>query len=201
MIFKGIGLLLTAAKNVAAGHNMLLNIFEHIKCFLERLKIYINIPLTTATGMIELLGNIMAQVLSVLAISTKAMAECRIKKYIKTLVGLGGKKNIEDALQRLDMLTREEAMNVGARNLEVTHQVEKTIKVQMQHQSRDQLRKWLTPPDPSKNHNHACSMQHEGTATWFIEGTRFKEWKMNGSLLWIHGHRTRLFSYGSVDIN
>ncbi|KAH9971603.1 hypothetical protein BGW80DRAFT_1512309 [Lactifluus volemus] len=81
MIFKGIGLLLThpqAAKNVAAGHNMLLNIFEHIKCFLERLKIYINIPLTTATGMIELLGNIMAQVLSVLAISTKAMAECRI---------------------------------------------------------------------------------------------------------------------------
>jgi hypothetical protein len=48
------------------------------------------------------------------------LAKCGTEKYIKTLVGLGGKKTLEDALQRLDMLTREEAMNVGARILEVT---------------------------------------------------------------------------------
>jgi hypothetical protein len=64
-----------AAKDVTAGHDMLLKIFKSIKRFLERLTIYNNIPLTT--GMVELLRNIMAQVLSVLAISTKAMAECR----------------------------------------------------------------------------------------------------------------------------
>jgi hypothetical protein len=52
---------------------------------------------------------------------------------------------------------------------------------------------WLSPPDSSINHNHACKTQHDGTATWFIQGIEFREWKNNGSLLWINGNRT-LFS-------
>jgi hypothetical protein len=52
------------------------------------------------------------------------LAKYGTEKYIKALAGLGGKKNIEDALQRLDMLTIEEARNVGASNLEHIHQVE-----------------------------------------------------------------------------
>jgi hypothetical protein len=49
---------------------------------------------------------------------------------------------------------------------------------------------WLSPPDPSTNHNIACETYHDGTAKWFIQGTIFREWKMSGSLLWIHGKRS-----------
>ncbi|OCH90532.1 hypothetical protein OBBRIDRAFT_592935 [Obba rivulosa] len=50
-----------------------------------------------------------------------------------------------------------------------------------------EMRRWLSPPDPSTNHNAASKSHREGTAKWFIEGEAFKEWKTTGSLLWIHG--------------
>ena len=59
---------------------MLVNLFERIQLFLQRLKIYITIPLTTE--MMELLGKIMAQVLSILALSTREMKEWRISELI-----------------------------------------------------------------------------------------------------------------------
>ena len=54
------------------------------------------------------------------------------------------------------------------------------------------IQKWLSPPDPQKNHNIAREARHLGTATWFIEDNAFVEWKLTGSLLWVHGKR--LFS-------
>jgi hypothetical protein len=48
---------------------------------------------------------------------------------------------------------------------------------------------WLSPPDPSTNHNIACEAFHDGTAMWFIQGITFGNWKTSGSLLWIHGKR------------
>jgi hypothetical protein len=32
---------------------------------------------------------------------------------------------------------------------------------------------------PSTNHNIARSAQHEGTATWFLDGSIHREWKSN----------------------
>jgi len=58
------------------------------------------------------------------------------------------------------------------------------------NQIRQDLRRWLFPPDPSTNHNTASKAHHEGTATWFFRGGIFKEWKSAPSLLWIHGKRT-----------
>ncbi|KAH9009362.1 hypothetical protein EDB83DRAFT_462122 [Lactarius deliciosus] len=49
------------------------------------------------------------------------------------------------------------------------------------------LRTWLSPADPSTNHNIARKAQHKGTAMWFFQGNIFIEWKSTGSLLWIHG--------------
>ena len=60
------------------------------------------------------------------------------------------------------------------------------------NQLRGELREWLSPPNPSINHNTACDIKHEGTAMWFIQGNKFKEWKKNGSLLWIRGNRVFL---------
>ena len=59
-------------------------------------------------------------------------------------------------------------------------------------QLRNELRTWLSPPNPSVNHNTACDIQHKGTATWLIQSSKFKEWKKNGSLLWIRGNRMYL---------
>jgi len=56
-------------------------------------------------------------------------------------------------------------------------------------QIQAEFRTWLSPPNPSVNHNIACDIQHEGTAMWFIQGIKFDEWKKNGSLLWIRGNR------------
>jgi len=56
---------------------------------------------------------------------------------------------------------------------------------------RQNLEKWLSPPDPSVNYN-AASEAHpglEGTAVWFIETTAFTDWKASGPLLWIYGKR------------
>lgn len=62
-------------------------------------------------------------------------------------------------------------------------------------QLRENLRRWLSPPDSSANYNMACDAHHKGTAEWFIRGSIFKEWKSTGSLLWVHGKRMLLFSF------
>src|SRR6266702_2634396 len=69
------------------------------------------------------------------------------------------------------------------------------------NQLRECVRKWQSPPDPSTNHNIASDRQHEGTAEWFFESDKFENWKVTGSLLWIHGKRTFFYlrlrwSYG-----
>ena|SRR6266702_4330178 len=57
------------------------------------------------------------------------------------------------------------------------------------NQLRESLRRWVTPPDPSTNHNIACDIHHGGTAEWFFRYSIFGEWKSTGSLLWIYGKR------------
>ncbi|KAH9013414.1 hypothetical protein EDB85DRAFT_967604 [Lactarius pseudohatsudake] len=128
-----------------------------------------------------------------------------------------GENETEAVLQRLDRLNHEEARTTAAQTLEVVHGLVKNIKVAMDggktssedirealvamqqiasnmnlnKSQRDQLhdksRQWLSPADPSTNYNIACKAHHDGTATWFIQGTTFREWQVAGSLLWIHG--------------
>ena len=56
------------------------------------------------------------------------------------------------------------------------------------------LRRWLSPPDPSTNHNIASNAHHEGTATWFFRGSIYQGWKSTTSepLLWVYGKRAPL---------
>ena len=121
-----------------ASYEALVNLFERIQFFLHRLNRYTAVPLTPEFTL--LLGKIMAQVLVVLAFSTKEMKERRIsmsfclmflfvvdyctEKILKRVVG---KTDVEDALQRLDMLTKEENLVAVARNLEITHRVDVNV--------------------------------------------------------------------------
>jgi hypothetical protein len=71
-----------------ASHDALIHLFERIHFFLQRLKSYTRMPLTNESR--ELLGKIMAQLLSILALSTKAMADRRISESIGSLCDLFG---------------------------------------------------------------------------------------------------------------
>ena len=140
-------------KDVLANYETLVNLLERIQFFLQRLNHYTAVPLTSEMN--SLLGKIMAQVLSVLALSTKAMKERRIsgslhsmpffmadlgtETFMKRLVG---KKDLEDALERLDMLTREENLMTAARILEVTHHMDANLKAtkELTHNVHDDVK-------------------------------------------------------------
>jgi hypothetical protein len=56
-------------------------------------------------------------------------------------------------------------------------------------QLQEKFRRWLSPPDPSTNHNIARKSHRNGTTLWFTKSDTFRKWKATGSLLWIHGNR------------
>jgi len=65
----------------------------------------------------------------------------------------------------------------------------RALRIPSGNQLRDGVHRWLSPPDPSTNHNIACGTHHKKMAPWFFEGSIFQEWKSTGSLLWVHGKR------------
>jgi len=126
-------------RDVVASRDTLTHLFEHIYHFLQRLKHYIGIPLTEEST--ELSGKIMVQLLSLLALSTKMMADKGISESIHSistlLVDSGsetfvkrllGRTDVEDALLQLDLLTKEEGLMIGARNLAVMHHVDSVLR-------------------------------------------------------------------------
>ena len=195
-----------AAKDVIASQDALIDIFERIENFFRRLEEYAEVPTTEA--MKDIIVKIMVEVLGLFAIVTKEMkqglasermpsamfpiADRDSEKYLKKLIG---RKDIEDALSRLDKLTQEEARMAMAQVLKIAHRVEHGV-VQANQ------RKWLSPPDPSTNQNIASGTQHEGTATWFFQGNIFVQWKSTSttSLLWIHGKRASLCPFSASHV-
>jgi len=72
-------------------------------------------------------------------------------------------------------------------NLVIQHTADGIDKIQW-NQLKQLLRAWLSPADPSTNHNIARKAQHKGTAVWFFQGRIIIEWESSsGSLLWVHG--------------
>ena len=67
--------ILQAAKDVRASHDVLVDLFERIQFFLKRLGVHTRISPTK--DMVEILVKIMAEVLSILSIATKEMQQSR----------------------------------------------------------------------------------------------------------------------------
>lgn len=60
---------------------------------------------------------------------------------------------------------------------------------------REKIHQWLSPPDPSSNHNAARKKWQPTTGAWFVEGEEFEKWKASpNSVLWLHG--IRKYTYG-----
>lgn len=70
-------------KDAIASYEKLVDLFERIRFFLQRLGRYTGLSLPL--DMIELLAKIMAQVLCILALSTKAMKEGRASWSIRSI--------------------------------------------------------------------------------------------------------------------
>ena len=52
----------------------------------------------------------------------------------------------------------------------------------------DKIMRWLCPPDPSTNANHARTLHHEGTGAWLLENLVFQSWHLGSRQhLWLHG--------------
>ncbi|KAI9432197.1 hypothetical protein H4582DRAFT_1821436, partial [Lactarius indigo] len=116
------GAITQASKDVAASHDILIDIFERIENFFKRLVAYTEVPQTTA--MTDVIVKIMVEVLSIFGIATKEIRQGRAKTFFKKLVG---RRDIEDALQRLDKLTQEEARMATAQVLKLTHNIEHKV--------------------------------------------------------------------------
>jgi hypothetical protein len=126
-------------RDAATSRKTLIDLFERIHFFLQRLEVYAEVRLTE--GLTELLGKTMGQLLIILAVSTRMMAEKKMCELIRflfyPLVDLGsvgflkrlmGRNNVEDALLRLDKFTQEECLMTAARTLEVTHRVANVVR-------------------------------------------------------------------------
>ncbi|KAN0126986.1 Ankyrin repeat-containing domain protein [Russula decolorans] len=208
-IFAGVGLLLAAATGVRTSYDALLELFECFEHYLGRLKVLTEFP----SAVREILVKIMVELLEVLALATQQIKQGRFKKFARKLLG---ENDIEAVLQRLDRLTMEESRMTATQTMEVVYGLFNNMKVVMndgkasidhirealvtmqkisddlnkmkRNKLRRKIQKWLSPPDPSLNHNTACEAHHNGTAAWFLEGATYNEWKATGSLLWTHGN-------------
>ncbi|KAF8259632.1 hypothetical protein EI94DRAFT_1009252 [Lactarius quietus] len=126
VISAGIGILFVAAKDVGASEEALADLFERIENFFRRLESYSEVPPTSA--MMDVIVNIMIEVLNIFGIATKEMKQGRAKKFLNKLAG---RKDIEDALRRLDRLTQEEALMAAAQILNLAHTMDKKLDIVM----------------------------------------------------------------------
>ncbi|KAH9992213.1 hypothetical protein BJV74DRAFT_977480, partial [Russula compacta] len=207
-IFVCIDVLLDAAIEVEGSYDAILDFFEPLANFLGRFHIYAKIP----SAMYDTVVKILVEILSVLALATNQIKQGQFKKFAKKLLG---ESDVEAVLQRLDRLTLEDSRMTAVQTSAVVHGLIYNMRVvlddgkapiddirhalvamqditsNINKMKRDQfqrdIRSWLSPPDPSTNHNIAWKAHHDGSATWFIQGSTFEEWKSTGTLLWIHG--------------
>ena len=105
----------------------------------KRLEAYIKVRPTEA--MIDIIVKIMVEVISILGIVTKEIRQGRTsmrfpidifprvylhtEKYLKKLFG---RRDVEDALQRLDKLTQEEARMAAAEALTISRGIDDRVK-------------------------------------------------------------------------
>ena len=106
--------------------------------FFNRLEKYIDVRPSAA--MRDIIVKIMVEVLSILGIVTKEVARGRTstsflvdispkidhlaEKYLKRLIG---RKDVEDALRRLDKLTQEEVRMAAAEALTISRHIDDTV--------------------------------------------------------------------------
>ncbi|KAF8270804.1 hypothetical protein EI94DRAFT_701274 [Lactarius quietus] len=122
-MFTGIGVLLQAVKDVRASQSALVDLFGLLEFFFKHLEA--NIEVRPTAAMTDIILNIMVEVLSILGTVTKEVVQGRSEQYLKKLVG---RKDVEDALQRLDKFTQEVSRMAAVESLKSVHGIEDNVK-------------------------------------------------------------------------
>ena len=116
-----------------------MDLFGRLEYFFKRLEKYIEVRPTAA--MTDIIVKIMVEVLSIIGIVTKEVGQGRTsmsfpvdispkidghaETYLKKLVG---RKDVEEALQRLDQLTQEEGRMAAAEALTISRSIDDKVK-------------------------------------------------------------------------
>ncbi|KAF8266831.1 hypothetical protein EI94DRAFT_1701469 [Lactarius quietus] len=123
VIFAGADILLSAAKDVISSHDALIEIFERIGYFFNRLEKYSDMP--TMEAIKDVMVEMMVEVLKIFALMTKEVTRGRVERLVKSFFkNLIGSNVIKDALNRLDRLTQEEVNRVIAHVSNTTDRIE-----------------------------------------------------------------------------
>jgi hypothetical protein len=100
----------------------------------------------------------------------------------------------QGAIKRLDKLIQEEE---GLGTVEPRSYSPNFFLVAHRHSNMraggktlENVKLWLSPPDPSQKYNTILGVHHEGTNTWLFKNDTYNQWKSRGSLLWISGLRS-----------
>jgi hypothetical protein len=71
-----------AIKDVSASYDALVDLLESMEPFLSRLDIYIKLPLTPTSAMGDIIGKIMVEFLSAIALVTKQIKQKRPRECV-----------------------------------------------------------------------------------------------------------------------
>ncbi|KAF8495911.1 hypothetical protein F5888DRAFT_1840219, partial [Russula emetica] len=218
-IFAGIGVLLSAAKDDRAGQDALFEVFERIEAFSQRLEVYtkaafnqemVDIITKIMVEVLNVLGIATKEIRQgrMKKYLKKLIERTNIEDALKRLDRLTHEEARMAAAQVLKVANAVDDNVQGIANNMVSvdnrvagvddrvagiddrmKDVHDGVDQMNRNQLRQDLRRWLSPPDPSTNHNIACNAHHEGTATWFFRGSIYQDWKSTSSepLLWIYG--------------
>ncbi|EMD37418.1 hypothetical protein CERSUDRAFT_123391 [Gelatoporia subvermispora B] len=216
VIVGAAGVLLEAVKGVSSSYNSLMELLDCITRFLVRLEIYTKVPLNpamkstlvrTLVHVISVLalateqikqGRLVAYVRKLMGnndvedalrkmerlnveeaqmtgVETLRLVHYFMNSLIETMTN-GGHIPTDSIRESLDRL--EDYMADMRQDITKLHREKSVIQ---------QCRIWLSPPDPSTNHNMALSHYHQNSGRWLIESEQVRQWKTSTSLLWIHG--------------
>jgi hypothetical protein len=128
---------------ISTSYDALVDLFECVENFLNRLRIYTEIRLSAS--MSDIITKILVEVLSVLSLATKQIKHGRLSKLLymtcvclvcdvkleKFAKKLLGESEIEDILHRLDRLTLDEACMTGTETLQIVHDLVSNMKLVM----------------------------------------------------------------------
>ncbi|KAI0263568.1 hypothetical protein BC834DRAFT_1033897, partial [Gloeopeniophorella convolvens] len=160
----------SALKKVGADYDGIIDIYNTVARFLERLRVYIsNSPPNLSTILIKTI----VEILSISSTITKWVQQGWLKTLGKSFAG---STEITGALKRLDKLTNEELSMAVAEILKAIHTVvrdvsavkedveqnldtTRTVAAGLTEMQRNELKRrfrdWLSPPNPTTNHHKA----------------------------------------------
>ncbi|WYZ41181.1 hypothetical protein EsH8_V_000076 [Colletotrichum jinshuiense] len=106
--------------------------------------------------------------------------------YAKEFLGHVPAVEVQETKRALELIQSvENKVDIIQKSTIAMNATTETIKSDLQTQK---IKRWISPPDPSINANHARKLRQEGTCAWLLETPIFKAWVLGSRQhLWLHG--------------